>query len=134
MGEAGRHQTGGCLLAPLDPGDSEVGQGWVAVGGNQDVGRLHISVEHAGVVGHAQGPPDLDADLDYLVRRQRARLLHPVVQGSAGAELHHEIGATIIGETPLVDGHDVGMTGDGSKGIALAFEAHPCLFIASRGP
>ena len=66
---------GQALLGVDGPGDPEVGDLDLAVGGDQHVARLHVAVDHAMAVGEGEGGGHPGADAGDLTRRQRLGIL-----------------------------------------------------------
>ncbi len=89
-------------------GDPEVGEDDPAVGTEQDVGRLHIAVQDAGLVRsgergqHAQSDPGRLAGGQGPFRRDR------ITERAVGYEFHHQARPAVFLEE-VVDAHDVRM-------------------------
>ena len=93
VGQGVGHLGGGRLP---DGGDAEVGE----LGdppGQHDVGRLHVSVEDALLVGVAQGGRDRQHQLHRLVPGQPAPGVDEVLQRTPGHQLHHQVGGAGAG-------------------------------------
>ena len=112
---------GQALLGVDGPGDPEVGDLDLAVGGDQHVARLHVAVDHAVAVGEGQGGGHPGADAGDLTRRQRLGILEDGREGPAVDVLHDdEVRAVVL--APVEDGDDVGV---GQVGGGLGLPAEP---------
>ena len=102
-------------------GDPEVGQQHPAVGGDEDVARLDVAVDEAGVVGGVEGGGDARADVDRQLGAQPRLHVEQLAQALAVDELHHDGLAAAVLED-VVHGDDVGV-GQAGDGDGLATEA-----------
>ncbi|CAM5314421.1 hypothetical protein SDIAM103S_00992 [Streptomyces diastaticus subsp. diastaticus] len=85
------HLTGVRQLLPaLHQGAAEVGEDHPSVVGEQDVGRLHVPVQHARAVCRPQCREHLGAHRRGPLRRQRAPRLQHVLEGRPADQLHHD--------------------------------------------
>ncbi len=92
----------------------------MSVGGEQDVGRLDVPVQHPGAVRGLDGAADLHRDAQHLRHRHP---FAPVALAEHGrAELHHEVGAAVGGDAGLVDGEDGGVGAELGHEIRLGLE------------
>ena len=101
-------------------GDAEVGHLHPPVLAQQDVGRLHVAVDDAGLVGVLEGPRHLGGDVDRLGRRQRPPLEERLPQGGAVDQLHDDEGQPVV-EAGVEDADHVGV-GQPGGGDGLAPE------------
>ncbi|CAM5726518.1 hypothetical protein SBADM41S_09122 [Streptomyces badius] len=112
-GEAGRLTDGG---------DAEVREDGAAVGSQQDVGGLDVTVLDAHRVGGAEGGEDAAPQLGGVGGCHGAGG-EPVVQGGAGHQLHHDPRVAVLaGVDDVVDGDHVGVV-DPGQGAGLT--EHP---------
>ncbi len=112
---------GEALLGVDGPGDAEVGDLDLAVGGDQHVARLHVAVHDAVAVGEGKGRRDAGADLGDLVGRQLLRVAQDGRERASVDVLHHdEVDAVVL--APVEDGDDVGV---GQVGGGLGLPAEP---------
>ena len=103
------------------PGDAEVGDLHLAVGPDQDVGRLDVAVHHTTGVRVAERGGDLVGDLGGLHAVDVAVGAQDVGKRAALHVLHgHEVGVGVL--APVVHGDDVGV-GEVRSGLSLAAEA-----------
>ncbi len=79
-------------------GHAEVAEERLAVGGEEDVGRLDVAVEHAPAVGRAEGVGDAGQDGDGLARGQPAPLDQEVVERAAPGQRHDDGDAVAVVE------------------------------------
>ncbi len=86
------------------PGQAEVGDLDVAVGGDEDVLGLDVAVDDLGRVGGRQRDEHLLEQLERAVGRHRRFLAHEVAQRAAGDVLHDEIGDVAV--AALVEDRD----------------------------
>ena len=93
-------------------GKAEINEADRAGGGDKDMGRLQIPVDHSLGVDIAQGPADLDGDQDGRVD-VAAFLL------GQGSPLHVFHGEVVPGQ--VMDGDDVGVL-QAADGVEFAFE------------
>ena len=87
-------------------GDPEVGQQDPAVGGDEDVARLDVAVDEAGVVGGVERRRDARADVDRQLGAQPGLHVEQLAQALAVDELHDDGLAALVLED-VVDGDDV---------------------------
>ena len=96
------------------PGDAEVGDLHLAVGADEDVGRLDVAVGEAGLVGEAECGRDLARDLGRLLGGELAVGAQDLGERPALHVLHgDEVGAGVL--APVVDVDDVGMAQVGGR-------------------
>ncbi len=101
-------------------GDAEVGHLHLAVGPDQDVGRLDVAVHDTAGVGVAEGSRHLVGDLGGLHAVDVAVGSQDVGKGATLHVLHrHEVGVGVL--APVVHGDDVGV-GQVGRGLGLAAE------------
>ena len=112
-------------------GQPEVGQRRLAEPGLQDVGRLHVAVQHAERVRVGQRVGDLHADVAHLDRRQRGAG-HPVGV-RAGAELHDQVRVAVGRHADVEEVDDVRVAGHLAGGVRLA-EEPPLVVLAVQRP
>src|SRR5262249_27823550 len=88
----------------------------------EDIGRLEIAVDDAGIVGGVERLRDLNAERDQRVKGQRPRI-EQLLQRAAAQQLHHQVrAASAVFVVPdVVDGADVRMV-QGGGGARLALE------------
>jgi hypothetical protein len=111
---------GELLLIVEGAGDAEVGHLHLAVGGQQDVGGLDVTVDQTLGVGGGECGSDSGADLGHSPRQERPLRAHHLPEVSPLDELHHhEIGAVVL--APVVNGDDAGV-GQVCGGLCLAPE------------
>ena len=79
-----------------------------ATGRDQQVGRLHVAVDDAALVGLQQRAGGLDDVLQRLLPAQRPLSLQPIGQGLAAHVLHGEVGRPLE-LADVVDVHHVGV-------------------------
>ena len=89
--EFGRPQHapgGGVLAAAEQPGDAEIGELHLTVGGQQQVARLYVAMDHAAVVGVPQGAGHVGADPRNLTPGEAAAPAQLFLQAAAGNQFH----------------------------------------------
>ena len=101
-------------------GQTEVEDLHVAVGRQEDVLGLQVSMDDALLVGRRQPPRDLGAHLDGLSHRERSAP-QPLAQRLSLEQLHDGVGAPYVG-AEVVYRKDVRM-GEGRHRLGLALEA-----------
>jgi len=74
------------------------------VGGEQDVRRLDIAVQHTGAVSGLDGTADPDGDAQHFSHRQALSAV--ALAERRRAQLHDEVRPAIRGDTRLVHGED----------------------------
>ena len=117
-----------------DPGDAEVGQRGLPVGGDEHVLRLDVAVQDPGAVRGLQRARQLAAGVEHLGDGHRAVALDPVGERAAGAELHRQPRPVARGRAGVVDGDDVRVRADPAGGHALGAEpAQDALVEAVEG-
>ncbi len=104
----------------LDLRDAEVGEDDPVVAAQQDVVRLHVTVQDARRVGRFEGAEHLEADAGRVPRVEGA-LLQRVAQRAAGHQLHHDPRLT-VDDGHIVHVHD-GRVIEPGRRAGLA--AHP---------
>ena len=109
-----------------DPGHAEVEDLGAAVGGEEDVRRLHVAVDDALLVGGGESRRHLHRDVDRAARRQRAALQR-LVQGLAFEQLRDHIRRRTL-DVHVVDRHDVGVAERRGRSRLL------CEAVESIGP
>jgi hypothetical protein len=122
VGGGADDRPGACQLLGVveGTGDAKVHHLHAAVGGQQDVARLDVAVEHAGMVGDGECGGRLGGDLGSSACQQRAFGAADVAQGPPLDELHHHVvGLAVL--APVEDRHDVGVAEVGG-GLGLAAE------------
>jgi hypothetical protein len=105
-----------------EAGDAEVGQGRLAVAGDEDVLRLDVAVQHLGLVRRRERTRDLHADAQDVGHRQRALARQPVAQRAALEVVHRDVRPAAAGHPGVEDGDDVRMPGEPPGDLALALE------------
>ncbi|GCE45120.1 D-amino acid dehydrogenase small subunit [Rhodococcus wratislaviensis] len=118
----GHQPVPGGLVTSGDAGDTEVGQLWFAVLGQQNVGRFDIAMQYSPAVRGFEGAGEFDPDGEYLGRSQRPVLGDPRVEGVPAMERHHDVGASGVGDPGLQDVDDVRVPGQPAHGLLLAQE------------
>jgi hypothetical protein len=111
-------------------GQSEVADLGRAVGGQQDVGRLEVAVQHPLVMRRLHRPRQRLDQPGRLRRRQRCAVQLPV-QRAARAQFQREEGPTVV-FADLVDLHDVGM-GQPGDGLGLVAKAAQVFGVLAAG-
>ncbi len=104
----------------LDLRDAEVGEDDPVVAAQQDVVRLHVTMQDARCVGRFEGAEHLEADAGRVPRVEGA-LLQRVAQRAAGHQLHHDPRLT-VDDGHIVHVHD-GRVVEPGRRAGLA--AHP---------
>ena len=105
----------------IGPGDAEVGDLHLAVGADQDVGRLDVAVHEPGLVGEVERGGHLAGDLRRLLGGDPAVGAQDVGERAAVDVLHgDEVGAGVL--APVVDADDVRVAEVGRR-LRLAPEA-----------
>ena len=95
----------------------------MAVARQQDVGRLHVPVEHLHAVRRGQGFGHLDADAQAVGPGQAALGGQLVGHRATGLEGHHQVRRARPGDAGVEDGHDPGVVRERPHGLALSLEA-----------
>ncbi len=96
------------------PRDPEVGDLHLPVGPDQDVARLHVTVDEASGVGGCEGPCDAAPDPRDLARRQRAASAQDGGEVLPVDQLHDDVRAAgVLAE--VVDRDDVGVAQRGRR-------------------
>jgi hypothetical protein len=98
-------RVGALVEGAAEVGDLHVDH-LVAVHHRQQVGRLHVAVDHALAVDVAQRHRALEADLDDLVQRQQRIGAAEAPQRHAVHVLHHQVGRGVV-EHRVQDLHHV---------------------------
>jgi hypothetical protein len=128
-GEArgGEHDAGLGLhqVAPLDPGDAEVGHLEPAVRQQHQVGRLHVPVDDAAAVGGFQGAQQVEHQGDGALGRELPLFLDHPLQGLPLQPFHGDVRSALLLADP-VEGGGAGM-GEGGHRPRLLEEAEPVL-------
>ncbi len=109
--------VGEVVVARLEAlGDPEVGEQHSAVGGDEDVARLHVAVHHSCLVGRIERTGNARADVDRELGAELLLLVEQLTQALAVDELHHD-GLTAVVLDRVVHRHDVRMVqlGDGDR-------------------
>ena len=109
-------------------GDAEIEQFWAAIGGDENVGGLEVTVNDQMLVGVADGVADADHQPDALLERGLP-LTQPAVERDAVDEFHHEIGKSLRGGAAVDERGDARMRQPGQQKPLLAelfgqFPAH----------
>ena len=99
------------MIRPFQPG----------TGRDEDVGRLHVSVDEAPGVSRLERSRDLRDEGDDLLRLQPAALLQPRLQVGAVDVAHRDVEDPVLAAS-LVDRDDVRMLERGGD-LRLALEA-----------
>jgi hypothetical protein len=102
-------------------GDAEVGQPRRAVAADEDVGRLDVVVDDAGLVGGLDGAGQLDAGTQHLVNGQR-REPGPAGEVRRRVVLHDEVRAAVRRGAAAEDLDDVGVVAERRHGVRLLGE------------
>ena len=118
----GDHSRRG-LEAPGDPRDTEVGQLWFAVIGQQDVRGLHVAMQRANAVRGVECARQLDANAQCLAPIQRSVPADQRLERILGVVRHHDERPAGRRRTDLEDLHDVRVTGQAAHRALLAHEA-----------
>jgi hypothetical protein len=130
-GLLGRHVAGcaddgpgggqaGVLVGAL--GQAEVGDARLALGVDQDVGRLEVAVQHAAAVREVDRLGD-DADVAHRLQRRQRVFAHQFGQAAALDVIHREVVLPLL-LADLVDGDDVGVLEAGGGPGFLLEAAH----------
>ena len=103
------HVRGGevSLLLVGEAGDAEVADFYRAPGGEEDVGRLDVSMHHSLGVCYGERVTGLAGDVDCLVDRQRAAGEQRLDAGPVD-EFHHQVRHIVI-RAHVVDSDDIWM-------------------------
>ncbi len=109
-------------------GDAEVGHFHGAVGGEEDVPRLHVAMHQTGPVGGGERGGDLGPDLGGPSRKEGTFTAKDITKAAAVDQFHDdEIG--VAGLAPVVDPDDVGV-GEVGGGLSLPPESlHECFVV-----
>ena len=89
-------------------GDAEIGDLHPAVLAHQDVGGLHVPVQHPLGVGEPQGDEHGDDHVDHLVGLHPGLAAHHLEERPAGKMLHHDVVHAVL-DAGVEDGDDVRM-------------------------
>ena len=111
------------LEGPGDFGDSEVGQLGLTVVGQQDVSRLHVTVQCVGAVRGFESPGELHADGQRLGPVERSVPAYEVLERILGVVGHDDERPAAIRGADAQNGHDVRVSGEAAHGALLAQEA-----------
>ncbi len=115
---AHHHVVAGEIVIPAVEtlGDSEIGEQHPAVGGEEDVARLHVAVDEPGPMGSVERSGDARPDVDRQLGAQPRLDVEDLAQTLAVDQLHHHRLASLVLEG-VVDGDDVGVVepGDGNR-------------------
>lgn len=111
----GIHRTG------KQPGDAEVEQLRLAVGGDEYVARLEVAVHHQRLVRAPHRGCHLQQQLEAFVDGQPA-LVAPFGDRQPVDELHHQVWLAVVGYAAVEQRRDAGMAEPGQD-LALGLEA-----------
>ena len=101
-------------------GQPEVRQPGLPVGVDQDVGRLHIPVQHALGMRGGQRVGDAYADLANPLLAGPGLPVYPRGQRAARTQCHHQVGPVFGQDAGVVHGHDPLVPGHPTRGPGLA--------------
>ena len=119
-GRPGRQRGDQLIVAGAREGDPEVGEVEVPLGVEHHVGRLDVTVDHAGTVGGVQRRTDL-LDHPSQLNVIEAFREHRRFERPARHQPHHEVG--VVGLAPVVvERHDEWML-EGGHRLRLGLEA-----------
>jgi hypothetical protein len=91
-----------------------------AVPAEQQVARLDVAVQHAGVVRGGERVGELHAVAEHHVHRQRALATEHLVQRASRAQGHHQVGTAVGQRAGVVDRDHVRMPGQPARRGHLA--------------
>ena len=132
---AGRTQDGPVGLGPRrlgqGAGQPEVGDAQPAIGVEEEIGRLDVTMDHAPSVGVLEPGGDLDAHLDRLFGSEERPGVEHLPQTAAGQVLEDQIGLIVL-FAPVVDLEDVGVV-EGCRRPSLGPETLEEGGIAGQG-
>ena len=74
--------------AAEEAGDAEIGELHLPVGRQEQIPRLDVAVDHAAVVGVAQGPGDINADPRHVPPGEGPPAVQLLFQAAAGDQFH----------------------------------------------
>ena len=124
MGHAGGHDPAACLLTRIShPSDAEVGELGLTERRHEDVGRLHVAVDHPPSMRGLQRRGHLHAHRGDLGPRPRPVSHDPVLERAPRREGHDQIGLAVRREARLVQRDDVGMVRQRAHGLAFTDES-----------
>ena len=104
-----------------EPGDAEIGELDAAVGRQQQIARLDVAVDDAAIVGVAQRPAGIDADLGHLAPIEPPSPPQFLLQAAADDQFHGvEQLAVLFAEAEQP--HDVGVV-ELAEGLDFGLEA-----------
>ncbi len=113
-------------------GDAEVEQPDVAFAGDQDVGRLEVAMHHQVGVGKLNRFAHREEKAESL-REVEVPIVGVAGQRGAGHVLHHQIGLSLVGYSPVQQRGDVGMLEPGQD-LSLGSEAAEQVLGVPPGP
>ncbi len=111
------------------PSDTEVSDLRFAFGGEKDILRLYVAVDHAPGVGSTKRLGNLRPDGGDVGRCERFPPGDPLLQRAARHVLHRDVGGPVRGLAPVVDLDDVRVR-EGRRVQRLALEALGELAVA----
>ena len=116
-GDAG----GGCTGRVPAVGDTEVGQPRNPVG-EEDVLRLDVAMQHAGLVGVVERPQGGDHQLQGSLPPEGALGLQQIGEGALLVQLHDHVGLVVGGVAGVIEGDHVLVRRQSTHHPALALE------------
>jgi hypothetical protein len=119
---------GGQRVIGMVAGGSEIREQNLATGGEQDVARLDITVDHTGIMGGLQGLQQCGGDGGGFGDGHRPVAVESLLQGSAGHQAHNDPGRPAVGDD-IEDTDDIRMVAQPGGIAGLTFGTRDSLGV-----